>query len=60
MADGQRALVVLLPLNGNMNVQMSNAAAGPATVTVGGVHKRLDASVDAVVDEAVCDGSVET
>jgi len=34
MADGQQALLVLLPLNGNMKVQMSEGAADVATVSV--------------------------
>ena len=34
MADGQQALVVLLPLNGNTKVQMSEGAADVATVSV--------------------------
>jgi len=34
MADGQQALVVLLPLTGNMNVNMDNKEGGAATVTV--------------------------
>ena len=35
MANGQQALVVLLPMNGAVNVQSSLAQAGSATVTVG-------------------------
>jgi len=34
MADGQRALVVLLPLTGDMNVDMDNGNVGAATITV--------------------------
>ena len=34
MADGQRALVVLLPLTGDMNVDFDNGNVGAATITV--------------------------
>lgn len=45
LANGQQALVVLLPLNGNMNVSMDGQAGGQATVTVDGAQGQTPNSV---------------
>ena len=46
MADGQQALVVLLPLNKDVNVKTDGSEAGAATITVSGDHQGINSATD--------------
>ena len=46
MADGQQALVVLLPLNKDVNVKTESNEAGAATVTVNGNHLGINSETN--------------